>query len=858
MKSKLLKKTLAVTLGCVMAFNMAACEKKPGQGGGNDVIDTQTLSPEEAMQASKLNVYKEEVIKLPDEITMDGKGYINGEVIAHDNKLYFMVDASTWVYDGAPDEDAGNTPMIEPRTEGITEVEVVEDGVNIPVEFPVENVEVDDGFFEGDYPSGHYIYDYSTCVYDLSDGSYNKVKLQNVNEVENAIGDTWLNLTVYDKDFEKIYGLYNCGHWDEQEGIYTSDYSLACWNCEDGSLLYYKNLFSTAEDEWMNIGHGFIGADGNIKLLASGDSASVYNVSTDGELLGNTKYTDPIWEDQPMVFFDKSGKAYVIVYNYNESTEKSENKIAEVNLDNGKVVTEYDLPSSVDMWGNVFPGVNEGEFIYTGETGIMKYHVGDDKATPFMNYINSDFMSGGMNNIIIVDDNSFIGVYYDEETYDTKFGKFTYVDPKDIPDKTTLILGCNYLDYNVKKQVITFNKENNEFRISVKNYCEDADWEQAMVNFNNDIVGGKMPDILLLDDPKSLRNYAKKGILVDFNELIKNDPELSKNEYLDNVFKSLSTDEIMYALPYSFSLDTFIAKKSLVGSPEKFTMAEAQEALKKMEPDATLFQDMTRDTFVYYALLYSGTSIFDVDKNECHFDSDDFIAILEYAKTLPKEYSEEYWMEKYDGSDYYASFRNNQTLLYDFYLYNFTDAIQPLHGIMGEDVSYVGFPTENGSGAYISPTGTPFAISSKSASIDGAWSFVRQYITEDYQMGYEGEYGHQNNFWGLPVLKKALVEDSKRAMERPSWKNPDTGEIEYYDYYAWINNEDVVIPPLSQEEVDQILEYIYSINDVPYYDEDIMKVIEEETEAYFTNNKSAQDVANVIQSKISIMLSEKE
>ena len=56
--------------------------------------------------------------------------------------------------------------------------------------------------------------------------------------------------------------------------------------------------------------------------------------------------------------------------------------------------------------------------------------------------------------------------------------------------------------------------------------------------------------------------------------------------------------------------------------------------------------------------------------------------------------------------------------------------------------------------------------------------------------------------------------------------------------------------------MDAICEFIYTVNRTAYYNEDIRNIIVEEAEAFFSGQKSAQDVADVIQSRAQVFVNE--
>ena len=85
----------------------------------------------------------------------------------------------------------------------------------------------------------------------------------------------------------------------------------------------------------------------------------------------------------------------------------------------------------------------------------------------------------------------------------------------------------------------------------------------------------------------------------------------------------------------------------------------------------------------------------------------------------------------------------------------------------------------------------------------------------------------------------------------------ENGQKVEYDETYYMNGEEIILPPLTQEQVDSAVEYIYSINKCYYGNTDISNIIEEEIASYFSGQKSAQEVAKVIQSRAQIYVDEK-
>ena len=163
----------------------------------------------------------------------------------------------------------------------------------------------------------------------------------------------------------------------------------------------------------------------------------------------------------------------------------------------------------------------------------------------------------------------------------------------------------------------------------------------------------------------------------------------------------------------------------------------------------------------------------------------------------------------------------------------------------GDDLTLIGFPTESKEGNAISVS-TRFALSAKSGSSEGAWEFIRYYMTDEYQNQLR---------YNFPVKKSALETMEKEAMERPYWLLED-GTKEYYDDSFYMDGVEVKYDPMTAEEAAEFTEFLMSVSMVNEYNQSMIEIVTEEAAAYFEGQKSAQDVAGVIQSRMRIYISE--
>ncbi len=71
-----------------------------------------------------------------------------------------------------------------------------------------------------------------------------------------------------------------------------------------------------------------------------------------------------------------------------------------------------------------------------------------------------------------------------------------------------------------------------------------------------------------------------------------------------------------------------------------------------------------------------------------------------------------------------------------------------------------------------------------------------------------------------------------------------------------INGVEIPITPMTREEVDGLVEYVKSVNQLYSYNEALINIVMEEAAPYFAGQKKAKEVAGIIQSRVQIYVNE--
>ena len=83
-------------------------------------------------------------------------------------------------------------------------------------------------------------------------------------------------------------------------------------------------------------------------------------------------------------------------------------------------------------------------------------------------------------------------------------------------------------------------------------------------------------------------------------------------------------------------------------------------------------------------------------------------------------------------------------------------------------MKFVGYPSEDGTSNHAFQIDGAIAISSTCADKTAAWNFMKQFLTEDYQSGY--------NVWNFPINQKAFDQKMKDAMTE-EYQTDENGNV---------------------------------------------------------------------------------
>lgn len=630
------------------------------------------------------------------------------------------------------------------------------------------------------------------------------------------------------------------------EWLWNEFYSLVKMDAQ-GNELWTVSLGSSGNEqvedggEYYGVNRLLCDNSGNVWVF---DTTSYTCYDKDGNKGVSIKAGENISGD---AWLTKNGN--IIVGQWN--SEWTEIDFYEIDTKAGKMSDKpLSMPGSYYQYSYYTGNGSEWDMFATNAIGVFAFNWGDTEMTKVMDYILSDFDGTNVYNVKALSDTEFIANYYDAD-WNYNVATFEKVPADKVIDKYIMKLASYYLDAQVRKQVIEFNRSHEDIRIVLEDYSvynTEENWEAGMEMMKNDILSGKVPDILIVPNDFDMGMYANKGLFTDLYKLMEKDETVKKEDYLQNIIALGEYNGELYELIPSFNAVTLIGKKSDVGDGYNWTYDDVKALMDKKGDGVSLFsQDSARQTIMYYGINLAFDQFYNSNTGECRFDSPDFIKFLELLNEFPEEVSEDLWNQEDYWQTYENQWRNGSTLLKYEWIYGFRNYVENSQGYFGEPISYIGFPTAEGSGS-AAYTEFTLAISEECSFKDEAWEYISYFIKDDYQ---------ENSVNGFPVKLSALDKKAEEEMKPNTYVDEATGEEVVEDMSFWIGDEEIALKMLTKEECQYVIDFLKAIDYRQKNVSDITAIIEEDVAAYFEGQKTAQQVADTIQSRVKIFVNEK-
>ena len=527
----------------------------------------------------------------------------------------------------------------------------------------------------------------------------------------------------------------------------------------------------------------------------------------------------------------------------------------------------YELPR--DAY-NTYSGT--GEYLYYYMRGETLYGrkveaeegAEDDK---LLNLLDADISADQISFVTFLEDGRAVIM---AEAYGSTTGRretlavLTPTPRSELPEKTTLTYATMYLSQDERNRIVDFNRSGVPYRIEVHDYSEystEEDYQAGIKKLNTEILAGKAPDIINTES-LPLRQYGAKGILEDLWPFIENDQDIGGREGLmDRVFTAAEQDGKLYQIFDAFSIATVTGSPSVVGDRTSWTLQDLQDALAKMPEGCAVFNEYnTKSNILTLVMSMNLDSFLNWDTGECRFDSEEFKALLAFCDNFPLEYD---WESSQNGDyDEPTRIAEGRQMLVTEHISDFK-SIQMQKAIFGGDITYIGFPVEDGGVGSSFSVNSGLAMSASCADKEGAWTYMRQLLLPQYA-GNENA-SHWGGHNGFPsnkadfqwMAEQSMIPDGYKTDEDGNQILDEDGNPIEESHSSWgINNFTIDVFATKQEEYDQIMDLYNQVDRMSGSDDSVYDIVTEVSGSYFAGDRSLDDAASLIQNKVTTYVNE--
>lgn len=510
----------------------------------------------------------------------------------------------------------------------------------------------------------------------------------------------------------------------------------------------------------------------------------------------------------------------------------------------------YPLPSD---FGSVYPGSGEYLFFYDSGDSLYGCRSGGSQAEKLLGWSAADVNRDLLLTFSLHSDGRISALLQKSgttwpQTYETAL--LTPTDASQASEKTVLTFATLALDQDTRARIVEFNKHSSRYRIEIRDYSEfntDGDVTAGLTKLNTEIISGQGPDILHTAS-LPLSQYAAKGLLEDLWPYLDADPELGRQSVMERALEAAEIDGKLCQVFGSFTIRTAVGAPAVVGDQMGWTLEQLRAALAAMPEGCSIFgQYDTRDSILDTVFSQTLDSYVDWTTGQCRFDSPEFIEALEFCGSFPGSEAEE---QEY--ADERILLAEGRQMLMTTELADFS-GIQICKAIFGGDVTFIGYPAAQGSGSSFCP-GTGLAMSSQCRDKEGAWSFIRQVLLP----------GENTYYYGFPVNAAAFRDLAEESME-VVYERDEDGSIlldekgepvqELRGAIFWEGGM-AELHATTQAEYEQIMALYEATDTVETRDESILQIVRENAAAYFSGDKTAQEAAQAIQSRVKLYVNE--
>ena len=497
------------------------------------------------------------------------------------------------------------------------------------------------------------------------------------------------------------------------------------------------------------------------------------------------------------------------------------------------------------------------------EDGIKKVDIDTGTKTCIFSFDSCNinrFETMMMSLLTMTDDKIYLGSYgtYSVADYDVSSSIPTlYILSKEDknPNAGKTVLRAtvtNYITSAVSEAVCIFNetspdyyiKLTDEYSLQSKARSGEYSWsddnaEEKAAQIQRDLAYQLLSDLKNGDGPDLIFGYGVESQFNNSEYLLDLKSEIGTEGLFDNIVKASETNGKIYQYPLAFVIEGILVDKDDVAEDQcGFTYDQYKDFVSGV---CNGEDPINYDQIDYFNIGFRRFVDKCIGGKKVNFNNDEIKTLAEYVSenVIKRPQDETYdYFEPVEYGSWTASFESNITI---YQLMNqYADSL--------EHLKIMGAPSIDGSGPSLSVTSC-VGVSAHTGEKEACINFVKGLLNDDVQQAFAEKAGE------TPVCKAAFEATAKRAVVNYNFV------FEKYSksYGSYLDIKDSGMPwhrvnPSFVEDYESIID---SCSGLVMSEPGIALIIDEELPAYFTGQKSLDEVIKIIENRAQTMLDER-
>ena len=174
------------------------------------------------------------------------------------------------------------------------------------------------------------------------------------------------------------------------------------------------------------------------------------------------------------------------------------------------------------------------------DNSVYGYNAADGQMVEVCNWTNSNIIRSDVRDVFMLDSermlvaNSEVIEADDPDDWHVEDSLLLLerIPDEELPEYYIVELAVAYMNYGLQNQIVKFNRQSEEYRVTLVDWSERADfrgYERRRAVKSREIVAGNTPDVIMLTNfGTEKNNWVAQGLFCDLYELMDDGRELRR------------------------------------------------------------------------------------------------------------------------------------------------------------------------------------------------------------------------------------------------------------------------------------------------------------------------------------------